>query len=719
MEYRSKYSKYIGFINNTMRNRNIDTDESFSINGAQLKDIVCSKKNVVIINSLALGIVSSELMLITRVRTIRNGLEEVSKCLADEINNLFNQNININEFDSVNIARIVDSIEIKAKLRQNFNRVVKSIKDKCKSLKNITFVSTYYVDKEIQKDKVSINYLHSPQMLMVPPIEFKINVPTTKEEINNTQRNLIGYVFSVKLFDIVSVYNKLGDELFKDNVRYGIGEQMGVDKAIKDTLENAPEYFWFRNNGITMIFEGPDSILNQPNEIILKSVGEKKIKFSVINGAQTINAAAEYFYSQEIKLNDESIDSMEVEKKLKSAKNAQVLLRIIQIEDKNNKEEAKKISIALNRQKPIKHEDIAFANRFVSKINNYLDSNKLGYNIAKRSEISYSKNEYSLIDFARACKACAGYPGEARSKDSSSLLRLNNKNGEDEKFVDTSIFVNEWYEHNDIITNKKTFNKYYAPVLFAMKLAHLYEQIHKSILKNKKHNLDATSEIVVTNGKWYFVAFTIYCLNGNKDDYSHFCYSIDSINMDETVELIVLFAKFYSDYSKSKSVSISSNTFKVSKSYYELLLTSFKTSDYYRKLGKLFDIKNKESAINDKLYLVKLAFQNSSRTVKTISDAFEYTLTECLKYGYSSQDNLDDIDNYIINSTYLSFDDRKNGYFRTRKEIFVGNKKIFIGTKNDFEIKKRFVNDLCAFLKIPKRSVCWCNEQGIELYSNS
>ena len=508
----------------------------------------------------------------------------------------------------------------------------------------------------------------------------------------------------------------MGDELFKDNVRYGIGEQMGVDKAIKDTLENNPECFWFRNNGITMIFGGPDRILSSTNEIILKSVGDDEIKFSIINGAQTINAAAEYFYSQEAKSRDSSIEAAEAKKKLDNAKNAQVLLRIIQIEGENDQEEAKKISIALNRQKPIKNEDIAFTNQFVSKLNTHLGLYKLNYSIGKRSEISYSNNEYSLIDFARARKACAGYPGEARGNDSSTLLKLADRNSNGERFADKQIFVPEWYDYNDNDTNKKTFAKYYTPIQFALKLAVKYEQILKSILKKKE--LDPTSETVVKNGKWYFVAFTIYSLNGNHEDYSDFKYNIDSVSKEQIIELIMEFAKLCSDYSKSKNITINSNTFKVSTTYRDLLLSSYESSDYYKILKALFILTTKKVYTNKKNSLVNLTFCNKSQKVRSISEAFVYTITECLLYGYNNRKYAKLLDIYITYSSYLSFDEKSSGYFSNRKEIILGNKKVFIGDKNALSVKKRFVNELCEVLELPNESIIWSNEKGI-IYSNS
>ena len=52
-----------------------------------------------------------------------------------------------------------------------------------------------------------------------------------------------GYVTSAPLCQLVEIYNKIGDKLFKRNVRYGLNEQLGVDRAIKETLRNSPQDF--------------------------------------------------------------------------------------------------------------------------------------------------------------------------------------------------------------------------------------------------------------------------------------------------------------------------------------------------------------------------------------------------------------------------------------------------------------------------------------------
>ena len=76
---------------------------------------------------------------------------------------------------------------------------------------------------------------------------------------------------------------------------------------------------------------------------------------SVINGAQTITTAAEFWYD-DIGSKDENAEEI----RERARKQARVLLRIMCVNEdrKDCQAELDQISISLNRQKPIKGEDI-------------------------------------------------------------------------------------------------------------------------------------------------------------------------------------------------------------------------------------------------------------------------------------------------------------------------------------------------------------------------
>lgn len=137
---------------------------------------------------------------------------------------------------------------------------------------------------------------------------------------------ITAYTCSAKLYDIVEMYNHVGDELFRSNLRYGINEQLDVEKSMKETLRNHPENFWFLNNGITITVRKKNGLnLRKSSHIILDS-GSKEFPevISVINGAQTITTAADFWYG-DAKRNEDDPEGA----RTRAMEQARVLLRIM------------------------------------------------------------------------------------------------------------------------------------------------------------------------------------------------------------------------------------------------------------------------------------------------------------------------------------------------------------------------------------------------------
>ena len=107
---------------------------------------------------------------------------------------------------------------------------------------------------------------------------------------------------------------------------------------------------------------------------------------------------------------------------------ARVLLRIMCVnEDESDCQgEFDQISISLNRQKPIKGEDIAYTDPLVYEINQLFcadESDEIHFYIMKRGENVFGRYQYTLTDFARAVKAYSQQkPGEARTQSASHIL---------------------------------------------------------------------------------------------------------------------------------------------------------------------------------------------------------------------------------------------------------------------------------------------------------
>ncbi|MBJ8380525.1 AIPR family protein [Citrobacter sedlakii] len=97
--------------------------------------------------------------------------------------------------------------------------------------------------------------------------------------------------------DIVAHWwENYGDRLFEKNIRGGLGDVSEVNQAIKDTLINRPELFYYFNNGITILVDSYAP--RRRNNINRRESGGFDFKnMSVINGAQTISTIGKAYQS--------------------------------------------------------------------------------------------------------------------------------------------------------------------------------------------------------------------------------------------------------------------------------------------------------------------------------------------------------------------------------------------------------------------------------------
>lgn len=83
-------------------------------------------------------------------------------------------------------------------------------------------------------------------------------------------------IVNVSAFSIKQLYAEHNTNLLSRNLRYHIAGR-NIDKAIEETIQNDPEQFWLRNNGITIICDE----FNVSGKVVhLKN-------FSIVNGGQT------------------------------------------------------------------------------------------------------------------------------------------------------------------------------------------------------------------------------------------------------------------------------------------------------------------------------------------------------------------------------------------------------------------------------------------------
>lgn len=459
---------------------------------------------------------------------------------------LLNMNSNIGE----RLSCIWENIEgkIKAYRKKEIYFINETYEDELK-IKSILSKNTYFCLENIEIRYLNINNINDSEYCI--KIESRIRALETKLE---TEDKLIveGHVFIANLNDIVRIFNELGDELFDYNIRMGIEDKLGVGEEITRTIKQNPEEFWFLNNGITMLVQDDDFRIKKTKSLLLK-YGENK-KISIINGAQTITTAADIY--------------LDGERNLKEIDSAKVMLRVMHLKEPKSEQEhsslrevATRISVSLNRQKPIEPEDLAYTTEFVYNINKLCESNKHElntFNLVRRSKSTIG-NGIILEEFVRAAIAYLDQkPGQARSGSRANLLNIESK---DSRYL----FTNKIFKSEFIDKEKCTLSnlyKYYKPINFAVFIANYYQG---NAAKLKYGINDKKQLAVISYGKWFFVAYIIYILNNeNNDDFSKFQGDIgDKKKIDEC---IIMFSDLYKDMFDEKD-TIDSNEFKNQKVY--------------------------------------------------------------------------------------------------------------------------------------------------------
>ncbi|MCT4784753.1 AIPR family protein [Exiguobacterium aestuarii] len=516
---------------------------------------------------------------------------------------------------------------------------------------------TDFRSKKSAQSKIKINIITTS--VITPKHEsYSINFTNRVNYINVKNGNLKGHIITAKLRDVVEIYGDMGDDLFESNLRIKIEDKNEVDASIQNTIKNEPEDFWFLNNGITLIVPKDGISFFHPEKVTINNLSTSRI--TVVNGAQTITSASEVFYSfdTEYKEGLNNIEIDELKSKHARSEKAEVLLRIVETEMVNNKEnelnsqvgienqevkediegnasqlvnqvkdqeeinesqtvegvsetknaetqrgkyynDVSRISLALNRQKPITNEDIAYFIRFVNAINslklnneNNTEVNRFLFRIIRRGEReSIIHNEYHLVSLSRVLKAFLGSaPGDARSKSKNSLLEISSNNDDDQEndqienlyFASEDIFK-EKEKYNDIESNESyidVFKAYYLPVNFAMKLndkfstkISLIRDLVSSLSRLNDEQMETLKKHVhkiYTYGKYHMICFIVNEKMGNekirKNDENTFDKWEERMNTeisDDEFALRLMLATFA--WQRVKAGDFTANTFKSNK----------------------------------------------------------------------------------------------------------------------------------------------------------
>lgn len=748
-----RVENYKEYIRNILSNRDIDCDETWWEKPSAtlaLKRLVRAERWE-ISDSCQMGIENSENFIFLKYTAGHD-----SRALLSELKEKACELVQKQESAGkcLYIICIVENMKNRVFLERTFlseeGKVMKKTIRKAVKKGTVVVNFLYILDNRYAEQDIKLVNINRFDFIQMPPMKYHINwedgIPLANQKAQGSSNR--GYVTSVPLCQLVEIYNKIGDKLFKRNVRYGLNEQLGVDRAIKDTLRNSPQDFWFKNNGITILVERPDFKLDRVGEVLLEHITEYgSLNFSVINGAQTITASAQCLYEMEYELEEfQSKDDREgvqaIRKKIACSRNAMVLLRIIHIPRKGQNTDAEigsarevnEISVALNRQKPIKAEDIAFASPFVEKLTAFLERKSLNgkryFRLVKRGEGNITNRSIDLVDFARARKACAGFPGDARSKGTNVLLSAKYEVGGEYHFNDTTIFVPEWLEVEEE-QEAAFFEKYYGAVSFAVMAADSYGKKVKRI-----QEAEADQLTVLQNGKWYFTAYLVQLFNNFQEDFSHFTDCFELVR-GKLTDLMKLFAKqcvALAHVSGNFKV-LDSNTFK-NEELYQLICEKADPDMFLELINQDLDAEDQirfHGRTNSSADVPDGARENDAGS-EPVSDTVQMTAGKAKYIQLNGGPNervtstahamvktvqfvLHNYPGYeeklLVTAMDWFTDDKKRmeegyGYLRRSVEVTgYDGKTYWVGTHSNTNVKYNQIKDLCRITGVKRDSIYW------------
>ncbi len=180
-----------------------------------------------------------------------------------------------------------------------------------------------------------------------------------------------GIVATISSTDLIKIYKDGGfDNVFESNIRNYLGSKP-INKKIEETALNPLEskYFWFLNNGISLICDKYIITDNVP--------GQKNIEIinpQIINGGQTTKTLVE--------IEDGIKNSLFLNDAADIFKNIQILIRIYETSDEDL---ITKITIGTNTQNAISKQDLQSKNSLSKIVQSYFEENNYGLEI-KRNE---------------------------------------------------------------------------------------------------------------------------------------------------------------------------------------------------------------------------------------------------------------------------------------------------------------------------------------------
>jgi len=171
------------------------------------------------------------------------------------------------------------------------------------------------------------------------------------------------WVLNVSVEEIRQLATRFPKDLFRKNIRNFLGTSK-ANRSIKNTLKDDPENFWYYNNGITILCDQANLILEESHIRLVNP--------QVVNGCQTVTSIKNY----------------------KGELNGDVLVRVIQSDDHTF---IQNITLAQNTSNPVKARDFKSNDPIQIRLKRELKKKGFYYEIKRGEEFSSMRKKYRSI----------------------------------------------------------------------------------------------------------------------------------------------------------------------------------------------------------------------------------------------------------------------------------------------------------------------------------
>lgn len=257
---------------------------------------------------------------------------------------------------------------------------------------------------------------------------------------------------------ILEWWESHGTRLFSKNIRNLLGDTE-VNSSIKETPSNAPEMFWYYNNGITLLVS--EILPHRRNASRDTTRGTFKFSnVSIINGAQTVSTIGQIFKG----ITEDRSDTLS---------QIRVSARFIKVNDTENAEIATAITKANNHQNRVLGRDFASQHPDQIRLSKELAVEGYQYQLL-RTSIQTGTQEATVIDLDEALDGLA-----CLTKSSSILTTLKGKRG-------------RFFESLDGNFYKTIFNPTVSGIKVINSVTHL--RVIEKLISEKLEGIDRTSK---------------------------------------------------------------------------------------------------------------------------------------------------------------------------------------------------------------------------------